>query len=195
MSVLEMLSADERLIVETVWEFTDKQVRPVARELEHANAYPGELIEAMKELGIFGLVIGEEYSGTAVSTPCFVLVTEELARAWMRLAGAMGGHTVIAKLIGGFGTLEQKQRWLPVMATGQVRAAMALTEPGGGSDLQAMRTIARHDASGYLVSGSKTWISNAPLRAHRPAVQDRPERQAEAQGHFHPARRARPRLL
>ena len=161
MSVLDMLPADERLIVETVREFTDKRVRPVVRELEHANTYPGELIEAMKELGIFGLAIGEEYGGTAVSTPCFVLVTEELARGWMSLAGAMGGHTVVARLLTRFGTQEQKRRWLPPMATGQVRATMALTEPGGGSDLQAMRTLARRDAGGYLVSGSKMWITNA----------------------------------
>src|SRR5579875_216311 len=161
MSVLDMLPADERLIVETVREFTDKRVRPVVRELEHANTYPGELIERMKDLGIFGLAISEEFGGTAVSTPCFVLVTEELARGWMSLAGAMGGHTVVARLLTLFGTQEQKRRWLPPMATGQVRATMALTEPGGGSDLQAMRTIARRDAGGYLVSGSKMWITNA----------------------------------
>ncbi|WP_209447078.1 acyl-CoA dehydrogenase family protein [Mycolicibacterium septicum] len=155
------LSAEEQAIVSTVRDFVDKQVRPVVRELEHANAYPEELIEAMKELGIFGLAIPEPYGFAAVSMPCYAQVTEELARGWMSLAGAMGGHTVVSKLLLQFGTEEQKQKYLPRMATGELRATMALTEPGGGSDLQAMRTVATKDASGYVINGSKTWISNA----------------------------------
>ncbi|NBE53487.1 acyl-CoA dehydrogenase family protein [Streptomyces boluensis] len=162
MSTLDTLPADERFVVETVHDFVDKEVRPVVRELEHTNTYPEALIEKMKELGIFGLAVPEEYGGTPVSMPCYVLVTEELARGWMSLAGAMGGHTVVAKLLDLFGTEEQKRRWLPRMATGEVRATMALTEPGGGSDLQAMRTVAREvDAGGYVVNGSKTWITNS----------------------------------
>ena len=161
MSTLDTLSEDERFIVATVRDFIDKEAKPVVQELEHANTYPEALIEQMKALGIFGLAIPEEYGGTAVSTPCYVLITEELARGWMSLAGAMGGHTVVSKLLLHFGTEEQKQRYLPKMATGEIRATMALTEPGGGSDLQAMRTIARKDADGYVVNGSKTWISNS----------------------------------
>jgi hypothetical protein len=161
MSTLDILSEDERRIVETVRVFVDKEVKPVARELEHADAYPGTLIEGMKRLGVFALAVPEDYGGTPVSMPCFVLVTEELARGWMSLAGAMGGHTVVAKLLLRYGTPEQRGRWLPPMATGEVRATMALTEPGGGSDLQAMGTTARRDGDGYLVSGSKTWITNA----------------------------------
>ncbi|MGN7778523.1 acyl-CoA dehydrogenase family protein [Mycolicibacterium sp. 22603] len=155
------LSAEEEAIVGTVREFVDKQVRPVVRELEHANTYPEDLIETMKEIGIFGLAIPEPYGFGAVSMPCYVRVAEELARGWMSLAGAMGGHTVVSKLIILFGTEEQKQLYLPRMATGELRATMALTEPGGGSDLQAMRTVARRDGEGYLINGSKTWISNA----------------------------------
>lgn len=155
------LSAEEQAIVSTVRDFVDKQVRPVVRELEHANAYPEELIKAMKEMGIFGLAIPEPYGFAAVSMPCYAQVTEELARGWMSLAGAMGGHTVVSKLLLQFGTEEQKQKYLPRMATGELRATMALTEPGGGSDLQAMRTVATTDASGYVINGSKTWISNA----------------------------------
>ncbi|PEG60042.1 acyl-CoA dehydrogenase [Mycolicibacterium boenickei] len=155
------LSAEEQAIVSTVRDFVDKQVRPVVRELEHANTYPGDLIEAMKEMGIFGLAIPEPYGFAAVSMPCYAQVTEELARGWMSLAGAMGGHTVVAKLLLQFGTEEQKQKYLPRMATGELRATMALTEPGGGSDLQAMRTVAAKDESGYVINGSKTWISNA----------------------------------
>jgi alkylation response protein AidB-like acyl-CoA dehydrogenase len=161
MSTLDVLSEDERLVVGTVHEFVDKDVKPVVRELEHTDTYPEALIERMKKLGIFGLAVPEEYGGTPVSTSCYVLVTEELARGWMSLAGAMGGHTVVAKLLLHFGTEEQKRRWLPRLATGEVRATMALTEPGGGSDLQAMRTLARRTADGYVVNGSKTWITNS----------------------------------
>lgn len=156
-----LLAAEEEAIVRTVREFVDKQVKPVVRELEHTNTYPEELIETMKQIGVFGLSIPEPYGFGAVSMPCYVQVAEELARGWMSLAGAMGGHTVVSKLILLFGTEEQKQRYLPPMATGELRATMALTEPGGGSDLQAMRTQARRDGDGYVINGAKTWISNA----------------------------------
>ncbi|MFD3475371.1 acyl-CoA dehydrogenase family protein [Streptomyces sp. NPDC058695] len=161
MSTLDTLSSDEQMIVETVRNFVDREVKPVVRELEHANTYPEALIEQMKDLGIFGLAIPEEYGGTPVSTPCYVLITEELARGWMSLAGAMGGHTVVSKLLLHFGTDEQKNRYLPKMATGEIRSTMALTEPGGGSDLQAMRTVARRDGDSYVVNGGKTWITNS----------------------------------
>ncbi len=158
---MEGLSAEETAIVELVRDFVDRDVKPAVRELEHANTYPAQLIERMKQLGIFGLAIPGPWGEAHVSTPCYALVTEELARGWMSLAGAMGGHTVVAKLILGYGTPEQQRRYLPRMATGEVRAAMALTEPGGGSDLQAMRTTARLDGDRYVISGAKTWISNA----------------------------------
>ncbi|QJY49885.1 acyl-CoA dehydrogenase family protein [Pseudonocardia broussonetiae] len=158
---MSSLNAEEREIVAVVREFVDREVRPVVRDMEHANTYPEKLIEQMKELGIYGLAVPEPWGEVAVSMPCYALVTAELARGWMSLAGAMGGHTVVAKLLVAFGTPEQQERYLPRMATGEVRATMALTEPGGGSDLQAMTTTARPDGDGYLVNGSKTWISNA----------------------------------
>ncbi|AJC59942.1 acyl-CoA dehydrogenase family protein [Streptomyces sp. 769] len=163
MSTLDVLSEDEQSVVGTVHDFVDRDVKPVVRELEHGDIYPEALIEQMKRLGVFGLAVPEEYGGTPVSTPCYVLVTEELARGWMSLAGAMGGHTVVAKLLVRYGTEEQKRRYLPKMATGEIRATMALTEPGGGSDLQALRTVARKDArgGGYLINGTKTWITNS----------------------------------
>ena len=155
------LNDDEAMLVATVREFVDKEVRPTVREVEHANEYPEAWIEQMKRIGIYGLAVPEEYGGTPVSMPCYVLVTQELARGWMSLAGAMGGHTVVAKLLTLFGTDEQKQRYLPPMATGELRATMALTEPGGGSDLQNMTTTALSDGEDLVVNGSKTWISNA----------------------------------
>jgi len=156
------LNDDEAMLVETVRQFVDKEVKPTVREREHANEYPEAWIEQMKRIGIYGLAIPEDYGGTPVSMPCYVLVTQELARGWMSLAGAMGGHTVVAKLLALFGTDEQKRQYLPAMATGEVRATMALTEPGGGSDLQNMSTTALPDGPDHLVvNGSKTWISNA----------------------------------
>ncbi|MBA3744982.1 acyl-CoA dehydrogenase family protein [Sporichthya sp.] len=161
MGHLDALGPDERDIVRTVAEFVDREVRPVVRELEHANTYPEALIEGMKRLGIYGLAVPGEFGGTAVSMQCYVLVTEELSRGWMSLAGAMGGHTVVVKLLVAFGTDEQKAALLPRLATGEVRATMALTEPAGGSDLQAITTTARLDGEEYVVDGAKTWISNA----------------------------------
>ena len=155
------LHPDEADIVAIVHDWVESSVRPVARDLEHANTYPAELIDTMKQLGVYGLVIPEAYGGSQVSTACFALVTEELARGWMSLAGAMGGHSVVARLITRFGTAEQKDTWLPQMATGQVRAAMALTEPAGGSDLQAIRTKATPAGDGHRLDGVKTWITNA----------------------------------
>ena len=155
------LNDEETMLVDTVRTFIDRDVKPTVREVEHANEYPQAWIEQMKRIGIFGLAVPEEYGGSPVSMPCYVEVTEELARGWMSLAGAMGGHTVVAKLISLYGTEEQKQRYLPRMASGEMRATMALTEPGGGSDLQAMTTTARTEGDELVINGAKTWISNA----------------------------------
>jgi alkylation response protein AidB-like acyl-CoA dehydrogenase len=156
-----MLSTEETMLVDTVRAFIEREVKPTVREVEHANEYPEAWIAQMKQIGIYGLAIPESYGGSPVSTRCYVLVTQELSRGWMSLAGAMGGHTVVAKLLDLFGTEEQKRTYLPAMATGEVRATMALTEPGGGSDLQNMKTTAVADGSDFVINGSKTWISNA----------------------------------
>ena len=158
---MEGMTEEELTIVTTVRDFVDRDVKPVVREHDHNNTYPEKLIEQMKQLGIFGLAIPEPWGDVSVSASCYVLVTEELSRGWMSLAGAMGGHTVVAKLILDYGTEAQKNQYLPLMATGEMRATMALTEPGGGSDLQAMRTSALRQGDEYVVNGSKMWISNA----------------------------------
>lgn len=159
------LNDDEAMLVATVRAFIDRDVKPTVREVEHANSYPEAWIEQMKHIGIYGLEIDEQYGGSPVSMPCYVQVTQELARGWMSLAGAMGGHTVVAKLLTLFGTEEQRRTYLPPMASGELRATMALTEPGGGSDLQNMSTTALADgpegSAGLLINGCKTWISNA----------------------------------
>jgi alkylation response protein AidB-like acyl-CoA dehydrogenase len=158
---MDELSEEESAVIALVREFVDREVKPVVHEFEHADIYPGKLIGQMKEMGIFGLAIPEPWGEAQVSAQCYAAVTEELARGWMSLAGAMGGHTVVAKLLVAHGTPQQKDAWLPKMATGEIRAAMALTEPGGGSDLQAMRTTARRDGDEYVINGAKTWITNA----------------------------------
>jgi alkylation response protein AidB-like acyl-CoA dehydrogenase len=159
-----LLSDEEEMLIETVRAFIDRDVKPAVRDAEHANSYPEAWIEQMKHIGIYGLAVPEQYGGSPVSTRCYVLVTQELARGWMSLAGAMGGHTVVAKLIDLFGTEEQKQKYLPAMATGELRATMALTEPAGGSDLQNMTTTALPvdgNNAELVINGAKTWISNA----------------------------------
>lgn len=157
-----MLTDEEEMLVATVRAFIDRDVRPTVREVEHANTYPEAWIEQMKRIGVYGLAVPEEFGGSPVSTPCYVEVTQELARGWMSLAGAMGGHTVVAKLVSLFGTEAQKRTYLPGMASGEIRATMALTEPGGGSDLQAITTTALpSEGGGLTINGAKTWISNA----------------------------------
>lgn len=155
------LPEEEQAIVEAVATWVDREVRPHAGALERAQEYPTALIDQMKEMGVFGLAVPAKWSESAVSTRCFALVTEQLARGWMSLAGAIGGHSVVSLMLSRYGTPEQQERWLPRMATGEVRAAMALTEPSGGSDLQDIRTRAVRDGDSYVVDGSKTWITNA----------------------------------
>ena len=159
--MVDGLSDEEAMLVETVRAFIDREVKPTVRHVEHDDEYPEAWIDQMKRIGIYGLAVPEAYGGNPVSTRCYVAVTQELSRGWMSLAGAMGGHTVVARLLTLFGTEEQKQRFLPEMATGATRATMALTEPSGGSDLQAMTTTARADGDDLVVNGTKTWISNA----------------------------------
>ena len=151
----------ENEIVESVRAWVDAEVMPSAHELETSNTYPERLIEQMKAMGVYGLLVPEDHGGSGVSLRCFALVTEELARGWMSLAGAMGGHSVVVELLRRYGTTDQQARYLPSLAAGELRATMALTEPSGGSDLQAMSTVATRVGDRYVLRGSKTWISNA----------------------------------
>jgi len=155
------LTPDEEEMIALVRDFVDERVKPDVRKFEETDTYPEDFIEEMKKLGFFGLLAPAEHGGVDVSTAAFARVTEELARGWMSLAGAIGGHSVITYLVKTFGTPEQQERYLPRMATGEIRATMALTEPSGGSDLQSMRTYATRDGDEWVINGSKTWISNA----------------------------------
>ncbi len=151
-------------IVAAVREFVDREVVPVASRLERADEYPSALVDGMRELGLFGLTIPEAHGGLGLDLETYALVNEELSRGWMSLSGILNGHFVTAWMVERFGSVEQRERWLPRLAAGEIRAAFAMTEPQAGSDLQAIRTRAERDGDSYLVTGEKTWITNA-LRA------------------------------
>ncbi|MFD7712564.1 acyl-CoA dehydrogenase family protein [Streptomyces sp. NPDC059786] len=155
------LSQEQQMYRRMLRDFVEREIVPVAREYEHAGRYPAEIVETMKKLGLFGLVIPEEYGGLAVDTVSFALTFEEISRGWMGVAGILGSHSVSCWMISRHGTEEQKRAYLPGLATGERRTAFALTEPGAGTDLQGIRTTARRDGDHYVVNGTKMWITNA----------------------------------
>jgi alkylation response protein AidB-like acyl-CoA dehydrogenase len=155
------LSAEQRLLRDTLRAFVDEQIRPVAREWEAAGRYPEELVTTMRQMGLFGLTVPEEYGGLAADMVSLALVFEEISRGWMGVAGILGSHTLSCWMIARYGTQQQKRAHLPALATGERRTGIALTEPGAGSDLQGIQTTARKDGDSYVVNGRKTWITNA----------------------------------
>ncbi|HLH84202.1 MAG TPA: acyl-CoA dehydrogenase family protein [Trebonia sp.] len=154
------LTEFQRDIVRTVRDFVDAEVLPVAAELDRADAYPDEIVTRLRELGVFGLTIGEEYGGLGESLLTYALVVEELSRGWMSLSGIINTHFMLAYLISAYGTGEQKDYFLPKMATGEVRGALSMSEPGLGSDVAAIRTAARRDGGDYVLTGQKMWVTN-----------------------------------
>jgi len=158
--VKEDIQIDQDIIA-GVREFVRKDVMPVASELEHRNEYPTALVAQMKELGLFGATIPEEYGGLGLSISTYAMVVEELCRGWMSLSGILNTHLMIAYVIRTFGNDEQKKRFLPVMARGEKRAALGLTEAHAGSDAQRIRTVAVKKGDQYIVNGSKMWSTNA----------------------------------
>jgi alkylation response protein AidB-like acyl-CoA dehydrogenase len=155
------LIADRELIVNTVRRFVRNEVIPVASAMEHRNEYPHELVAQMREMGLFGLNIPEEYGGAAVDTTTFAMIFEEISLGWLGLAGVIGTHSVMCDVVARFGTAEQKTRFLPSMATGERRGGICLTESNAGTDLQNISTTAVRDRDHYRVNGSKMWITNA----------------------------------
>ncbi|GGL31186.1 acyl-CoA dehydrogenase family protein [Phycicoccus endophyticus] len=155
------LTEEQHELVKLVREFVDEQILPVATELEHRDEYPSEIVEGMKQMGIFGLMIPEEYGGLGESLLTYALVVEEIARGWMSVSGIINTHFIVAYLILQHGTQEQKERYLPRMATGEVRGAFSMSEPGLGSDVAAIRTKAVRDAeAGWSIEGQKMWLTN-----------------------------------
>jgi len=154
------LAEDQQLVVNTIREFVERDVVPVASDMEHRGEYPHALVETMKELGLFGLNIPEEYGGNPVDYTTFAVVFEELSRGWMALAGIIGTHLVLADVLVRYGTDEQKRQFLPRLARGEPRGGICLSEPNAGTDLQAISTVARRDGDNYRVTGSKMWVTN-----------------------------------
>lgn len=155
------LNDEQRAFRETLRVFVDKEIMPVATEWEHSGRYPTEIVEKMKQMGLFGLSVPEEYGGLGADMVSFALVFEEIARGWMGVAGTIGSHSLACWMIARHGTDEQKRRHLPDLATGARRTGIALTEPGAGTDLQGIATRAVRDGEHYVVTGTKTWITNA----------------------------------
>ena len=154
------LAEDQQLVVNTIREFVERDVVPVASDMEHRGEYPHALVETMKELGLFGLNIPEEYGGNPVDYTTFAVVFQELTRGWMALAGIIGTHLVLADVLVRYGTEEQKRQFLPRLARGEPRGGICLSEPNAGTDLQAISTVARRDGDSYRVTGSKMWVTN-----------------------------------
>ncbi|MBJ7383788.1 MAG: acyl-CoA dehydrogenase family protein [Mycolicibacterium sp.] len=151
----------QREIVSTVREFVDREIIPNAQELEHSDSYPQQIVDAMREMGLFGLMIGEEYGGLGESLLTYALCVEELARGWMSVSGVINTHFIVAYMIRQHGTDEQKQRFLPRMATGEIRGAFSMSEPELGSDVAAIRTRGvRRPEGGYAITGQKMWLTN-----------------------------------
>ena len=142
-------------------DFVEKEIKPVANEWERSGRYPTEIVEGLAEMGLFGMTIPEEYGGLNIDMVSFALVFEELARGWMGIAGILGSHSLSCWMIAKHGTEEQKQKYLPELATGKRRTGIGLTEPGAGTDLQGIRTTAKREGDEYVINGTKMWITNA----------------------------------
>jgi butyryl-CoA dehydrogenase len=158
------LTAEQREIVEAIRDFVDRDVLPNASTYDHADEFPEPLVATMREMGLFGVTIPEEYGGLGLDLETYVLVVKELSRGWISLSGVINTHFMAAWMITTYGTDEQKARYLPAMATGELRSAYSMTEPHAGSDVQAIRTSAVRDADDYVITGQKMWVTNG-LRA------------------------------
>ncbi len=156
-----MSQDDRELIIATVRQFVRNDVVPVASELEHRNEYPHALVAAMRKIGLFGLNVPERFGGADVDTTTFAMIFEELAKGWLGLAGVIGTHSVLCDVLNRFGNEDQKQRYLPGLASGERRGGICLTESNAGTDLQNISTVALRQGDTYVVNGSKMWITNA----------------------------------
>lgn len=159
-SELVDLTDEQEMIVDAVRDFVENEVYPVADEMEHADEFPEAIVEQLKELGLFGLTVKEEYGGAGLDLMTYALVVVELARGWMSLSGVLNTHFMACYLIDKFGTDDQKQQLLPRLASGEIRASLSMSEPGAGSDVQAITCRAVRDGEDYVVDGTKMWVTN-----------------------------------
>jgi alkylation response protein AidB-like acyl-CoA dehydrogenase len=151
---------EQRAITEMVRQFVDEQVIPIAEEYDHEDKFPEGVVEQMKELGLFGVTIPEEYGGMGLDLTTYAMIVEELSRGWISISGVVNTHFIGSYLLMKFGSDEQKEHFLPKMATGEIRAAFSLSEPGLGSDVQAISTRAKKDGDDWLINGTKMWVTN-----------------------------------
>src|SRR5690242_15521688 len=157
-------SEEQRAIIEMVRQFVDEQIIPNAEHYDHEDAYPEPIVEQMKELGLFGVTIPEEYGGMGLDLTTYTMIVEELSRGWISISGVVNTHFIGSYLLMKFGTTEQKEKFLPRMATGEIRAAFSLSEPELGSDVQAIKTSAtKVDGDAYEINGQKMWVTNGLL--------------------------------
>jgi len=156
----EGLTDVQEAILDAVHSFVDNEIIPVANELEHADEYPQAIVDGLKELGVFGLMIPEEYGGLGESLLTYALVVEEIARGWMPVSGVINTHFIVAYMLMQHGTQEQKDKYLPRMATGEVRGAFSMSEPGVGSDVSGITSKAVRDGDGWSLTGQKMWLTN-----------------------------------
>ncbi len=156
----ENLTDVQQEILRTVADFVEKEIIPNAQELEHGDIYPQEIVDGMKEMGLFGLTIPEEYGGLGESLLTYALVVEQIARGWMSVSGIINTHFIVAYMLMQHGTDEQKQKYLPRMAEGEVRGSFSMSEPGCGSDVSAIKTKAKEDGEDFVVNGAKMWLTN-----------------------------------
>lgn len=164
------LSEEQSMFRKVVQDFARDHIRPVAREWEHSGRYPTEIVAKMKEMGLFGITIPAAYGGIDIDSVSLAVLFEEISKAWMGIAGVIGSHSLACKMIVNHGTMEQKQRWLPKLASGEFRTGIGLTEPGAGSDLQGIQTRATRQGEGYVLRGTKMWITNARHAAILPVL-------------------------
>ena len=151
---------EEAQLLDTIDRWVTRDVQPIVKEYDHADRWPAETVEQMKEMGLFGATISPEYGGLGLPASTYAKIVMRISRDWMAVTGIFNSHLMLALAIEKFGTEAQKQQWLPRMATGEVRGGLALTEPDAGTDLQGIRMTARPDGNGYVINGTKTWISN-----------------------------------
>ena len=156
-----MSDSTDRIVLDSVDRFLEREVRPVAKQLELADEYPTEIVERMKELGLFGATVAEQYGGLGLSASVYARIVERVSAVWMSVSGIFNSHLIMCAAVEKFGSETQKELYLPRLASGDLRGGIALTEPDCGTDLQAIRTRADRDGDGYLINGTKQWITNA----------------------------------
>ncbi len=152
--------SDESLLLATIDRWLERDVRPVVKEYDHADRWPAEIVEQMREFGLFGATVGQRWGGLGLPAATYAQIVMRIAAVWMAITGIFNSHLMLALAIERFGTADQQDRWLPRLASGELRGGLALTEPDAGTDLQAIRMTARRDGADYVINGTKTWISN-----------------------------------